>query len=200
MPAGFGLSEVQDHLSKERELNDAMIESVLVHSLLMEPESRLDTTSKAKEWLDKVADAYGAARGISIGFKGSGSSGSASQSKVIDSEELYAYQKKQENFVREQMQAFARHLGIDLRSGELEAEVASTLRKAIENDLKLWESEHGKAYSDGIRPMFNPNKIRRYNSFWNWARQEAFSLFYDTLSDNPAFRFQLLQASCQSHQ
>jgi 3-oxoacyl-ACP reductase-like protein len=35
-------------------------------------------------------------------------------------------------------------------------------------------------------PIFDAHKIRKYNSYWNWARQEAFSLFYDTLLDNPS--------------
>ncbi len=50
----------------------------------------------------------------------------------------------------------------------------------------MWEMEHGKNYGEGIKPLFDSNKIRKYNSYWAWARQEAFALFYDTLRDNPA--------------
>lgn len=40
-------------------------------------------------------------------------------------------------------------------------------------------------FLQGIKPLFDTRKERRFDSFWNWARQEAFSLYYDAVNDNP---------------
>ena len=198
MPAGFGLSEIQDHLHKERELGPGLTESVMLHAVTMEPEARLESITKSREWLDGVADAYASTRGVSIGYKSNAAGGSVNVTvNAVDSEVLKQYERKHEELYRDNMNLLAGFLGIDLRSGGRQAEAADQLRQTVEKvqihsilsnaqELDVWEKEHGKIYADGIKPMFDSLKVRKFNSSWNWARQEAFSLFYDTLAENPA--------------
>jgi 3-oxoacyl-ACP reductase-like protein len=49
-------------------------------------------------------------------------------------------------------------------------------------ELQLWADEHGgrdATYGDGIRPIFDAHKVRRYDSHWNWTRQDALDLYYE---------------------
>ncbi|KNC31770.1 hypothetical protein FF38_08275, partial [Lucilia cuprina] len=40
-------------------------------------------------------------------------------------------------------------------------------------------AEHGDVYADGIKPIFSGLKSRRYDSYWNWARQDCMRMFFD---------------------
>jgi fatty acid synthase subunit alpha len=133
MPAGFGLTEIQDHLLKERDLGPGLTESVMMHSVLMEPEARLESITKSREWLDSVADAYGSLRGVSIGYRSNAGPGALNVTvNAVDSEVLKAYEKRHEALYRENMQSVAAFLGIDLRSGDRQAEAAGHLRQEVE--------------------------------------------------------------------
>lgn len=74
----------------------------------------------------------------------------------------------------------------DLKKDYIRAENTEVLRRSLEKELKLLSEELGEAFRDGIRPMFEARKIRKYNCWWAWGRHEAASLFYDTIRTNPA--------------
>ncbi len=40
-------------------------------------------------------------------------------------------------------------------------------------------NEHGEEYGNGIKPIFDAKKERRYDSAWNWTRQDCLVLYYD---------------------
>ncbi|KAL2129218.1 hypothetical protein VTI74DRAFT_8075 [Chaetomium olivicolor] len=42
-------------------------------------------------------------------------------------------------------------------------------------------AEHGDFYASSIVPAFSPLKARVYDSAWNWARQDALSMYYDII-------------------
>jgi fatty acid synthase subunit alpha len=138
MPAGFGLSEIQDHLHKERELGPGLTESVMMHAVIMEPEARLESITKSREWLDLVADSYGATRGVSIGYKSNTGTGALNVTvNAVDSEVLKAYEKKHEKLYRENLDSLSTFLGIDLRSGDRQAESSVQLRQTVEKVVFL---------------------------------------------------------------
>jgi len=41
--------------------------------------------------------------------------------------------------------------------------------------------EHGDTYIDGIQPIFDSLKARRFDPSWNWARQDALLMYYDVI-------------------
>ncbi len=59
------------------------------------------------------------------------------------------------------------------------------LRTTLEKELKGIQAEHGRFYLEGITPLFDVRKERRFNCDWNWGRQECFELYYDALHENP---------------
>jgi 3-oxoacyl-ACP reductase-like protein len=77
------------------------------------------------------------------------------------------------------MELYARYLELDLRAGDRQYEKAHQELVALQQELDLWLAEHGEVYAQGIRPMFSELKVRRFDSYWNWVRQDALLLYFD---------------------
>ena len=100
---------------------------------------------------------------------------------MMDPAAIDALTKDQRMLFKQQLELFARYLKMDLRSGDkafLDSQKASSVLQA---QLDLWNAEHGDFYASGIEPQFTPLKARVYDSSWNWARQDALSMFYDII-------------------
>lgn len=56
--------------------------------------------------------------------------------------------------------------------------------------LALSTSEHGEVYTEGIKPQFSDKKLRTYNAYWNWVRQDVLRILYEaaklTATHDPA--------------
>ena len=79
------------------------------------------------------------------------------------------------------MELFARYLNVNIRSGDISFVREQDISNALRQQLDLWNAEHGEFYVSGITPSFSPLKARVYDSSWNWARQDALSLYYDII-------------------
>eukprot|EP01113_Clastostelium_recurvatum_P021328 TRINITY_DN2525_c0_g1_i1.p1 TRINITY_DN2525_c0_g1~~TRINITY_DN2525_c0_g1_i1.p1 ORF type:complete len:1737 (+),score=426.62 TRINITY_DN2525_c0_g1_i1:1-5211(+) len=185
MPGGFGFPQAKAHLAGDHGLGDGRVEGALLYGLTMAPDDRLATDAAAKQWLDKVVDAYARSKGLSLSRGSAGQAGPSSV-VVVDSAALKMHQSKLDTLMRHHMHALSAFLDDDAR-GELiralDAEVR--LRTGLEAELSLFNREHGRAYMEGVAPLFEPRKERRFNSDWNWGRQECFELFFDAMRDNP---------------
>lgn len=113
---------------------------------------------------------------------GAGSGGAAA---VIDSAALNEMQERHNNLVRRNIKVYAEFLGGNNNSETERGLAERQLREEVERELQQINEEHGKAYLEGVRPLFDVKKERRFDSFWNWARQEAFTLYYDAVNENP---------------
>ena len=74
-----------------------------------------------------------------------------------------------------------RYLGRDSRAGEIAFDQEKANSLALQAKLDSITREHGDAYIDGIQPRFDILKARRFDSSWNWARQDALIMFYDII-------------------
>ncbi|KAG0288584.1 3-oxoacyl-[acyl-carrier-protein] synthase, partial [Dissophora globulifera] len=79
------------------------------------------------------------------------------------------------------LEIYARYLEKDLRAGEklYEEEKLATVR--LQASIDQWMAEHGDYYAEGIKPAFSVKMARKYDSHWNWVRQDALSLLYDMI-------------------
>ncbi|KAI5294511.1 3-oxoacyl-[acyl-carrier-protein] synthase, partial [Ascosphaera acerosa] len=75
----------------------------------------------------------------------------------------------------------ARYLKLDLRAGDKAYLASCETQAALQAQLDLWTAEHGDFYAAGIEPVFSPLKARVYDSSWNWARQDALSMYFDII-------------------
>lgn len=182
MPGGFNITAVRKYLETRWGLGPGRQDGVLLLALTMEPPSRLAAEADAKAYFDGVANKYAASAGISLSAPtASGDSGAGSGAMMMDPAAIDALTKDQRALFKQQLEIIARYLKMDLRAGEKAFVTSQESQKALQAQLDLWQTEHGDIYASGIEPSFDPLKARVYDSSWNWARQDALSMYYDII-------------------
>ncbi|KAK7463431.1 fatty acid synthase alpha subunit Lsd1 [Stygiomarasmius scandens] len=182
MPGGFNSSAVKAYLSKSWGLGPSRSDAVLLLGTTMEPPKRLGSEQEAKAWLDSVVALYAQRAGINLSAPSAGGAGGAAAGGVtINSEEFTKFKAEQERFAAQHVELYMRYLNRDSRAGEIafDREKASSL--SLQAKLDSIAKEHGDLYIDGIQPTFDPLKARRFDSSWNWVRQDALLMFYDII-------------------
>ncbi len=177
MPAGFGMSQIKSYLGSSYGLGSGRIDALLLHALLKEPASRLGSEADAKKWIGDVANEYAARANISFTTL---SKGASSQStSTVNSEDFLKLQSKLQKHIRSQLELYAKFVDFDLLEASKNIANESTNLEMMQTQLDIWSIEHGNVYMDGIRPAFNVKKARKFDSYWNWARQDVLELYYD---------------------
>jgi len=183
MPGGFNITAVRKHLETRWGLGPGRQDGVLLLGLTQEPPARLGSEADAKAWLDTLTTAYAGITGINLsapttgGDSGAGGGGGM----MMDPAALDALTKDQKALFKQQLEAFARYLQMDLRAGDKAAIASQENATALQAQLDLWNAEHGEFYASGIEPSFSSLKARIYDSSWNWARQDALAMYYDII-------------------
>ncbi|KAJ2859979.1 fatty acid synthase alpha subunit Lsd1 [Coemansia aciculifera] len=182
MPGGFSLSSAQSTLQSAYGLGPHRQDALLLAALMMEPSSRLSSDTEAKSWLGTVAQAYAAKTGISYStITSAGSSSGQTGAPVISSAEMEKMQQKQHEHIRQQIQVLARYVGMDLREGARLVEDGQAKAAKMQTKLDSISTELGDEFIDGIQPIFDTRKARRFDSSWNWVRQEAYELIQQAI-------------------
>ncbi|KAK8179249.1 hypothetical protein BC567DRAFT_285491 [Phyllosticta citribraziliensis] len=182
MPGGFNNTSARKYLETRWGLGSGRQDGVLLLGITMEPAARLGSENDAKAWLDDVAQKYAAAAGVNLSTPAAGGdSGAASGGMMMDPAAIDALTKDQRALFKQQLELFARYLKMDLRSGDKAYVGSLETNKALQGQLDLWTAEHGDFYASGIEPQFTSLKARVYDSSWNWARQDALTMYYDII-------------------
>ncbi|KAI8318453.1 hypothetical protein GQ54DRAFT_280754, partial [Martensiomyces pterosporus] len=182
MPGGFTQSAARSLLQTAYGLGPHRQDALLLVALTMEPASRLPSETEAKAWLDSVAQAYAKRSGIAYTAANVSCGGGSVGGAVINSAEFNKAQREQREHVLQQMQVLARYAGVDLREGARSSESTLAEKQILQSELDWIEAEFGAALVKGAKPLFDPRKARRYDSSWNWARQEAVEWVYSVLA------------------
>ena len=182
MPGGFNITAVRKYLETRWGLGSGRQDGVLLLALTLEPASRVGSESDAKVFLDDVANKYAANAGISLSTAPAGGDGGAGGGgMMMDPAAIDALTKDQRALFKQQLELFARYLKMDLRAGDKAFVGSQESSKVLQAQLDLWNVEHGDFYASGIEPAFSSLKARIYDSAWNWARQDALSMYYDII-------------------
>ncbi|KAJ5624734.1 hypothetical protein N7510_001043 [Penicillium lagena] len=182
MPGGFNITAVRKYLETRWGLQSGRQDGVLLLAITMEPASRLGSEADAKAYLDDVTNKYAASAGINLSAPATGSDGGAGGGGMLmDPAAIDALTKDQRALFKQQLEIIARYLKMDLRAGDKAFITSQETQKALQAQLDLWQAEHGDFYASGIEPSFDPLKARVYDSSWNWARQDALSMYYDII-------------------
>ncbi|KAK6440249.1 beta subunit of fatty acid synthetase [Oleoguttula sp. CCFEE 5521] len=182
MPGGFNITAARKHLETRWGLGPGRQDGVLLLALTMEPAARLGSEADGKSWLDETTQKYATAAGISLSSgpaAGAGDAGAGGM--MMDPAAIDALTKDQRALFKQQLELFARYLKMDLRAGDKAALVGKQNEAVLQAQLDLWNTEHGEFYAAGIEPSFSQLKARIYDSHWNWARQEALTMYYDII-------------------
>eukprot|EP01119_Soliformovum_irregulare_P010017 TRINITY_DN2425_c0_g2_i3.p1 TRINITY_DN2425_c0_g2~~TRINITY_DN2425_c0_g2_i3.p1 ORF type:complete len:3502 (-),score=1233.34 TRINITY_DN2425_c0_g2_i3:1297-11802(-) len=178
MPGGYGISKVKKTLQDRYGLGSGRVEAVLAYAVTMEPKARLASDGEADQWLDGVVKKYGELKGLTLGGEGKKASGGGTV--TMDPEVLKKFNDRQEMLARKQVEVFHQFLGDDpLNSSTLLQTQLSDVIAQAKADQETWIGEMGQEFQDGIQSIFNSKKERRFDSSWNWIRQDLAFLYFD---------------------
>ncbi|KAL4880511.1 hypothetical protein BJY04DRAFT_191477 [Aspergillus karnatakaensis] len=182
MPGGFNITAVRKYLETRWGLGSGRQDGVLLLALTLEPASRIGSEPDAKAYLDDVVNKYAVSSGISLSAPTAAADGGAGGGGMLmDPAAIDALTKDQRALFKQQLEIIARYLKMDLRAGQKAFVTSQESQKALQAQLDLWQAEHGDFYASGIEPAFDSLKARVYDSSWNWARQDALSMYYDII-------------------
>lgn len=182
MPGGFNITAVRKYLETRWGLGQGRQDSVLLLALTMEPPSRLGSEADGKAYMDDVAQKYAANAGVTLSTPSAGGdSGGGGGGMMMDPAAIDALTKDQRALFKQQLELIARYLKMDLRAGDKAFLVSQESQNTLQAQLDLWQAEHGDVYATGIEPSFDSLKARVYDSSWNWARQDALSMYFDII-------------------
>lgn len=182
MPGGFNITAARKYLETRWGLGPGRQDGALLLAITMEPAARLGAEADAKSFLDDVAQKYASNAGISLSAgPAAGPAAGGGGGMMMDPAAIDALTKDQRALFKQQLELLARYLKMDLRAGEKAAQVSQESQNVLQAQLDLWSAEHGDFYAAGIEPVFSPLKARTYDSSWNWARQDALTMYYDII-------------------
>ncbi|KAJ2496944.1 fatty acid synthase alpha subunit Lsd1 [Coemansia sp. RSA 1972] len=193
MPGGFSLAQTRSTLQTLYGLGPLRQDALLLVALTMEPAARLTSEAEASAWLDTVAQTYAARVGISyVAASGStGGAGGKGAVPAISSAEMQKIRQKEVAHIQQQIQVLARYAGIDLLDGTRSADREKAASAELQSELSQVKTELGDELMAGVLPQFDARKARHFDSYWNWARQDAYEWIQqaiavcssDTISD-----------------
>lgn len=182
MPGGFSVTVARKYLETKFGLGAGRQDSVLLTALVNEPPARLGSEAEAKEYFDGVAQKYASSAGISLASAAAGGAAAGGAGgAVVDSAALDALTAENKALAKQQLETLARYLQVDLNKGAKAHIKEKEASDVLQKELDLWEAEHGEFYAKGIKPIFSKLKARTYDSYWNWARQDVLSMYFDII-------------------
>ncbi|KAH7074748.1 thiolase-like protein [Paraphoma chrysanthemicola] len=178
MPGGFNQSKARELLQSDYGFESGRQDSIMLVALQGPPAARLASEADAKDFWCKTVNEYVTAAGISLNKATVGAPGSAAVAVAVDSKALDALNQRSNDFHRDVYDAYARHLGENGNAAAVEVAQLKSDMQSMQNELDLWNLEHGNEYANGIKPYFDKRKARIYDSFWNWALQDVFKIYH----------------------
>ena len=181
MPAGFNQAAIREYLSSYWGLGKNRQTAIMCFATTVEPPSRLSDTVSAREFLDSIAVRYAkhAEVAISPGAQAGGAVASQFNATVADPASIEAASKEHKAYLMKQFEMLARYLKQDYSPSTDKVRESEAYHQASDEVINLTRSELGEEFIAGIRPKFDPTKVRIYDSYWNWAREDLISLFLD---------------------
>ncbi|KAH6632618.1 hypothetical protein F5144DRAFT_534308 [Chaetomium tenue] len=182
MPGGFNITTARKYLETRWGLASGRQDGVLLLAITMEPPARLGSDGDAKAFLDDVSQKYASNAGISLSTAAAaGPAAGGGGGMMMDPAAIEALTSDQKALFKQQLELIARYLKVDIRAGDKAFQASQESSKVLQSQLDLWMAEHGDFYATGIEPAFSSLKARVYDSSWNWARQDALSMYFDII-------------------
>lgn len=176
MPAGSSVAFVRAHLAARWSLGPGLQDRVLLAAIGRAPASRLADESQARAWLDGLVRGVLAEAGVDINAVSAAAAAAPTASAAVDPEALKQVRKEQEAHDRRLAELFAKRSGVDISGGSDALRGLNETVDELQKQLDAWTVEHGDAYAKGILPKFDVLKVRKYDSYWNWAIQDLLRL------------------------
>jgi fatty acid synthase subunit alpha len=181
MPAGFHQKAMQDHLQYRWGFTKSHSIIPICLATTIEPATRLPNAEAARLYLDELVNRYIAFQGIAlIPTIDSDDSQNAASPHAVNSAKLESFDEEQRIYYRKQFDILAKYLQIDIGASE-----EPTTDAVDQEKLDRWNAEFDDQFLYGTKPIFDPGRVRHYDSWWNWAREELIQWSHQ-FSPNPA--------------
>ncbi|OOF94224.1 hypothetical protein ASPCADRAFT_6912 [Aspergillus carbonarius ITEM 5010] len=171
MPAGYNQQAIRQHLLTRWGLESQRQTAILCYATTLEPAARLADPAAATEFIDGVVQRYAQYFKLSLS-PGASPSGPSGPAAVIDASALEAATREQKTAIRKIHEVLTQLLD-EPSTTEPTASTAD-----LTAQLDHWTSEFGSPMQTGTAPLFDVNKIRLYDSWWNWVRVDLLSLVH----------------------
>lgn len=192
MPAGFNQVAMREHLESFWGLGHGRQSTTICFAVTMPLPSRLANVDAAKKFLDSTVDRYGSYAGVVLVPRTSlGGATLPPSITTFDPASVAVIKKEQRDYFMKQYELLAKYLQIDSDSANVNLADRESDCKSLADQLGTWNSEFDEDFFMGIKPVFNAQKARQYNSWWNWVREDLVNLFNDVYTG----RFQDYSAS-----
>ncbi|KAI9826710.1 MAG: 3-oxoacyl-[acyl-carrier-protein] synthase [Phylliscum demangeonii] len=182
MPGGFNTGALRKYLESRWGLTSGRQDAVLLLAVVQQPPARISAEGEAKAFMDTVVQAYVAQTGLVLSAPTSDGATGAATGVALDPEALDRLRKDQRVFNRQMLEVYARELRFDLHAADRHIISSKRQTDDLQAELDLWSVEHGDVYLAGIKPKFDPLKVRVYDSYWNWAMQDLLTIVYGILN------------------
>ena len=193
MPAGPSatVTALRQYLDKRWGFKQGLQDRALLATISGQPPTRLAGEKEVHSFLDGVA--RDVLRGVGIDPSNLSSSGSGGQQQQsmstnavpVSSEALKAFESEQRKVAGELLGVYAKQLGHDVNGANTESANYKATIDQLQAKVDAWSAEHGEAYERGIAPAFDAKKVRKYDSYWNWAVHQVVALFSAGLVGEP---------------
>jgi fatty acid synthase subunit alpha len=176
MPARFNANSIRSHLADKWGLGPSRQIAVLFSAVASEPQSRLPSVQAAEEYFDDVLSKYAETCGITLQVRLHKADENGTAAQVFDPTILAELSKSYKAMASKQFKALAEYLQVDISSHSAMVESEASVDE-LQKRLDTWTSEFSEDFLAGIAPTFDAMKARRYNSWWNVARQEVLAFY-----------------------
>ncbi|RAH70197.1 uncharacterized protein BO66DRAFT_451690 [Aspergillus aculeatinus CBS 121060] len=187
LPAGFNnQGAMQDFLKLKWGLDKPQSIILLCFATTMEPASRLASADEVRSYLDGLVEHYAAFEGIAFAAMGGQDStvNNSSSTTMMSSADFESLRSEQKELYRKQYKVLAAYLQPDEQALDVDSIQLLICLQAMENQLQQWNAELDEQFLDSVKPMFDLNKARQYESWWNWVREDLFRWLHEVSSDH----------------
>ncbi|PYH86834.1 hypothetical protein BO82DRAFT_397400 [Aspergillus uvarum CBS 121591] len=177
LPAGFNnQGAMQEFLKLKWGLDKPHSIILLCFATTMEPASRLASADQVRSYLNGLVEHYAAWEGIAFAVTGGqgGAVHNSSSATMMSSADFESLKSEHKELYRKQYKALASYLQPDEQILDVDSIQLSNCLQAMENQLQQWNAELDEHFLDSVKPMFDLNKARQYESWWNWVREDLF--------------------------
>lgn len=129
--------------------------------------------------MNSIAIRYAKHAGVAIfpDTRAGGAVASQFTATLINPASVEAANKEQKAYLMKQFELLARYLKQEYSPSTEKTHQLETHQQAFEEQSSLMRSELDESFLAGIQPRFDHRKVRIYDSYWNWAREDLISFF-----------------------
>jgi phosphopantetheine--protein transferase-like protein len=185
LPGGFSRSAAERTLTGLG-LGPLRREAAIFEAACADPSPtapRWSSPAEAQAALAAAASAHAAGADITLGQAG-GAAGAVSPASTSASSGVLsgAAAERLRQLFRDTLELYAAYLDEPLHASSATVSDLTDSLAASSARLDSLTAELGSDLVDGIVPLFDEAKVRTYDSYWNWVRQDGMALLYDIVA------------------